>query len=247
LRHTTWKIQRLELYEEAEHLNNHCLPTDLGDIYQKTTGSKQYILLAQPCDLMVRNDEKPGRRPSTYEATLAEIVDDEPKDIDPAGWAELKYFDPDTGKSSYVHFGRTHSVKLCTLDLCVFRTDGAATLSVNDAAPNGLIPSWQRYYTALQLDAAKLLKRYHDFKKTDKKDKALIAVLTKTSHKGIISADVHEQEQRIEYRIKRIRRLLQPRAGEILTRQAAYKSRDAFEHDFGDLLPDPASTLPAKP
>lgn len=242
LKTSTWKIQRLELYDDHEHLNAHNLPTDLGDVYQKTTGTKQYILLAQPCDLMVRNDKKPGRRPSTYEATLVEIVEDEPKDIDPAGWAELKYFDPDNGKSSYVHFGRTHTVKLCMLDLCVFRTDGNATLSVKDAAPDGMIPSWQRYYAALQQDAGQLLKRYHDFKKTDKKDKALIALLTKTSHKGIITADLDGQQGRVEYHIKRVRRLLQPRAGEILTRYAAYTSRDAFEHDFGDLPPNPNET-----
>jgi hypothetical protein len=140
-----------------------------------------------------------------------------------------------------VHFGRTHTIKLCVLDLCVFRVDGNATLSIKDPAPEGLIPSWQRYYGALQEDASKLLKRYKDFKKTDKKDQALIALLTKASHEGIITADLNEQQERIEYRIRRVRRLLQPRAGELLTRYAAYKSRDAFEHDFGDLPPNPSA------
>jgi hypothetical protein len=245
LKSGTWKIQRLEMYDDHEHLNTHRLPTDLGDIYQKTSGAKRYILLAQPCDLMVRNDKEPGRRPSSYEAILAEIFDDEPRDVDPAGWAELKYFDPETGKSSYVHFGRTHTVKLCTLDLCVFRTDGNATLSVEDAAPDGLIPSWERYYAALQKDAGKLLRQYAALKKPNKKDHAVIALLTKASHKGVISADLHEQQGRVEYHVKRIRRLLQPWAGEVLTRYAAYKSRDAFEHDFGD--PPPNETTPETP
>jgi hypothetical protein len=243
LRHTTWKIQRLELYEDHDHLNNHHLPTDLGDIYQKTNGDKRYMLLAQPCDLMVRNEKEAGRRPSTYEALLAEIVDEPPND--PAGSAELKYFDPATGRSAYLHFGRTHTVKLCVLDLCVFRTDGLAVLSTKDTCPDGVIPSWQRYFTALQKDAATLLKRYEAFKKTDKKDKALIAILTKASHKGIVTADIHPQDERVEFHIKRIRRLLQPRAGEILTRYGAYTSRDAFEHDFGDLPPTSSGTPPS--
>lgn len=235
LRHTSWKIQRLELYDDNEHLNAHHLPTDLGDIYQKTTGQKQYILLAQPCDLMVRNEKDPGRRPSTYEATIAEIVDEPTKD--PAASAELKYFNPETGRSAYVHFGRTHTVKLCVLDLCAFRTDGNATLGTNDTCPDTVIPSWQRYFGSLQKDAAKLLKRYESLKRTNKKDDTLIALLTRASHKGVITADLHPQEERIEYHLRRIRRLLQPRAGEILTRYAAYTSRDAFEHDFGDLPP----------
>ena len=242
LPHGSWKIQRLELYDDHEHLNNHYLPTELGDIYQKTTGDKRYILLAQPCDLMVRNEKEPGRRASTYEATIAEIVDEPPNDLSAS--AELKYFDPGTGRSAYVHFGRIHTVKLCVLDLCAFRIDGNATLMTTDQCPDGVIPSWQRYYGALQHDATKLLKRYQDFKKTDNKDKALIAVLTRASHKGIITADLHPQESRVEYHIRRIRRLLQPRAGEVLTRYAAYTSRYAFEHDFGDLPPNPTGTTP---
>jgi hypothetical protein len=243
LPHGSWKIQRLELYDDQDHLNNHYLPTELGDIYQKTSGDKRYILLAQPCDLMVRNQKEPGRRPSTYEATIAEIVDEPPNDS--AASAELKYFNPETGRSAYVHFGRIHTIKLCVLDLCAFRTDGIATLRTTDRCPDGVIPSWQRYFGALQLEATKLLKRYQDLKKTDRKDKALIAVVTRASHKGVITADLNEQEKRVEYHIKRVRRLLQPRAGEILTRYAAYTSRDAFEHDFADLPPNPSGTPPA--
>lgn len=235
----TWKIQRMEMYDDHEHLNNHHLPTDLGDIYQKTTGNKQFILLAQPCDLMVRNDTKPGRKPSTYEATIAELVDHKPVDIDPVGWVELKYFDSATGKSAYVHFGRTHTVKLCVLDLCALSADGNAVMNVNDAVPADLIPSWQSYYLALQEDAGKLLAHYATLKKTNKKDPQLIALLTRANHDGRISADLNEQQGKVEYRIKRFRRLLQPWAGEVLTRYAAYKSRDAFEHDFGDLHTQP--------
>jgi hypothetical protein len=242
LPHTTWKIQRLELYEEADHLNNHYLPTDLGDIYQKTNGNKQFILLAQPCDLMVRNDKKPGRRPSMYEATIAEILD-EPTD-DPTASAELKYFSPETGSSVYVNFGRTHTIKLCVLDLCAFRTDGKAAIFIKDAVSSGVIPSWQRYYSVLQKDALKLLKDYEALKRTNKKEVALIALLTKANHKGAITADIDQQQGKIEYHIKRVRRLLQPRAGELLNKYAAYKSRDAFEHDFGDL---PANNTPQSP
>jgi hypothetical protein len=49
----TWKIQRMELYEDSEYLNPYCLPIELGDIFEKSGGaSKQYILLSQACDLM---------------------------------------------------------------------------------------------------------------------------------------------------------------------------------------------------
>lgn len=230
---SSWKIQRFELYEDGEYLNGHYIPTELGDIYQKTNGEKRYILLAQPCDLMVRNDQQPGRRPSMYEGTLAEVVDEKPKGEDAS--VELKYFDPATGKSAYVHLGRTHTVKLCILDLCAFRTDGHAKLSSSDMCPDVVIPSWQRYFTSLKKDAAKILQRYQDLKRTDKKDKTLIALLTRATHSGLITGDINSQDSSVEYHVRRIRRLLQPRAGEVLNRYAVYKTRDAFEHDFGDL------------
>ena len=236
LRHNSWKIQRLELYEEDEHLNGHHLPTDLGDIYQKSNGDKRFILLAQPCDLMVRNDKEPGRRSGMYEATVAEIVDEKPKNEHAS--VELKYFDPSTGRSAYVHLGRIHTIKLCVLDLCVLQTDGHAKLAATDQCPETVIPSWQRYFVELQKDAKKILSRYQELTK-GKKDPALIALLTRANYKGFIRGDINSQEQRIEYKIKRVRRLLQPRAGEMLSRYAAYKTRNAFEHDFGDLPETP--------
>lgn len=143
-----------------------------------------------------------------------------------------------------MHFGRTHTVKLCVLDLCALRPDGHATLSTKEKCPDGVIPSWERYFIELQGEVENLLKRHEKFKKTESKDKELVALLTKVSHKGIITGDLHAQEERVEYHVKRIRRLLEPRSGEVLTRYAAYKSRDAFEHDFGDLPPTPTGTAP---
>jgi len=112
------RFQRLELYDDHEHLNNHYLQPSSGDIYQKTTGDKRYILLAQPCDLMVRNEKEPGRRASTYEATIAEIVDEPPNDLSAS--ANSSYFDPGTGRSAYVHFGRITRSSFACSTFCAF-------------------------------------------------------------------------------------------------------------------------------
>ena len=51
------EIQRFELYETKELLNELHLPIDLGDLFEKTSSGtkKKFILIAQPCDLMVRS------------------------------------------------------------------------------------------------------------------------------------------------------------------------------------------------
>ena len=52
------RIQRFESYESTEELNQFHVPIDLGDIFEKISTRRRYILLAQPCDLMVRGDGK---------------------------------------------------------------------------------------------------------------------------------------------------------------------------------------------
>lgn len=58
------RVHRFELFESCELLNSHHLPVDLGDIFETSKGQR-YILLAQPCDLMVRSN---GRRGTTTSA-----------------------------------------------------------------------------------------------------------------------------------------------------------------------------------
>ena len=199
---------------------------------------------------MVRNEAQPGRRPGVYEGTLAEIVTEQQRPKDEYASVELKYFDPVTGQKSYVHLGRTHNVKLCVLDLCAFRADSTASLGLNDECPESVIPSWQRYFAELQHDAKNLLQRYQDLKKTPGRENALIAPLTRPNFRGIVSGDLNSTAQTVQYNIKRVRRLLQPRAGELLSRFAIYKTRYAFEHEFGtepETTPATVTTAVAAP
>src|SRR6202041_2693797 len=96
----TWKIQRMELYEDSEYLNPYCLPIELGDIFEKSGGtSKQYILLSQACDLMVRSTG--DRHFAMTEGLFAEVVKGEQ---DLRTHAELQYFDPDHKDKYFVSF-----------------------------------------------------------------------------------------------------------------------------------------------
>jgi len=99
-RPASWKIRRLEMYEDTGYLNQHFLPTELGDVYEGKNG-KKYILLSQPCDLMVRSNG--CRKGSVYEAVVAKVIDQVPEK--PEGAFRLDFFDPDTGRIGTLSFG----------------------------------------------------------------------------------------------------------------------------------------------
>lgn len=235
-----WRIQRQELYEEREYINNLHLPIDLGDIFQKTDGNsrKKFILLAQPCNLMVRADAPKGKRAHDFnEVVLAEIVD-EPKD--PIDSYELLYFDDKTGNHKYVYFRNTYTVLLCILDLCVFNKNGQAKMASNDICPASIPPSWEIRFKILKKLFERIIKRYK--KSMEKKyDKTILDLLLPKSSfyksRGLFEAkiDLKKNKESIIYDCQRIGRLCFPRAGEMLTKYAHYISRSAFEHDFGKI------------
>jgi len=64
---------------DSEYINGLHLPIELGDIFEYTSekgNSKKYVLLGQPCDLMVRpkrNNSPGGRHHTVIESVIAEI------------------------------------------------------------------------------------------------------------------------------------------------------------------------------
>ena len=234
--HDSWRIQRRELYEDAEHLNRYHLPLELGDIFLRPNGGAQFILLAQPCDLMLREDQKGERRPGATEVMLARVVKDRPGHPSD-GYEELSYYDADTGESRYVDFRKAEAVKLCILDLCVYQIDGSATLVLGDTAPERIIPVWRMHYDALVKDFEKAIERYKTLLDALPKDAsqarsvAQVMMVPSSSNQNLFKGKI--AQNRISYDVRRIGRLNQPRAAALYNRFAQYSSRAAFEVDFG--------------
>lgn len=234
----TWKIQRRELYEEGEFINKLHMPLEIGDIFQKTNGGKIFILLAQPCDLMVRYDGK--RHHSINEVVLAEIVEALPSDGNgnPTGYEnhyELRYFDENKGKSKFVNFRKIYSVKLCVLDICVYNETGIAQISSTDNCPINVIPTWEKRFTVIKKETEKILKRYYEFQKQKMTRDILQLVLPTSSNNNLFRAKIETDKSQIKlsFDCRRIARVNQPHAGAILTKFANYMARSAFEHDIG--------------
>ena len=157
------KIQRFESYESDKELNRCHIPIELGDIFEDTLSHQRYILLAQPCDLMVRGTGKRSYEDRRHGRTgaLVELIVD-PGDEDSSGettegerakqkkareektkekmaqgiWVELPFYDEDPRRSAFANFAKVHQVQLAVLDLCALRADGIAGINVDTACPD---------------------------------------------------------------------------------------------------------------
>ncbi len=234
-----WKIQRLEYYEDGKQINKLHRPIELGDIFANTEG-KKFILLAQPCNLMVRTSNPKGNRANDFhEVILAEIKLPEKKE-NSSLYSELLYFDENTGESWYIDFRKTHSVLLCILDLCVFNPEGDARISSDENCPPAVLPAWNYRFNILKKKFEAIIAEYSKY--SDKKyeeDFLKKYLLPKCPAYGKalftpkLQIDRENEKSTIKYNCKRVERLCKQHAEAILLKYSHYISRSAFDHDFG--------------
>ena len=237
------EVARLEMYESAEYMQMHHIPLEVGDIFKKGDSKQHYMLLEQPCDLMVRGSVKNKGKRLVESVTLAEIfyvkVEADGKVKAPNASTKLEYYSTEAGKEAFVRLEKCITVPVCILDLCVCGDDGKAKLEVGKACPEGMIPAWQERYKILQAKASQLLIQYQGLIKPQGKEvpvtpaikQALQANLLQ-SVPGLVTGSIDLDAKRIEYAIQRVGKLRQPWAGGVLRDYAYHKARDAFDHDW---------------
>jgi len=231
------RIQRFETYELDETLNRFCLPLDLGDVFERASNGRRYILLAQPCDLMVRKDGKRSYEDKKFGRTgaLVELLVDRTQEEAKESWAELPFYDPDTGAQAYADFAKVHQVRLAVLDLCVLSTDGAAAIEADDGCPDFVIEPWKLRCKRLRKFFAAALARYEELAGKGVKDELKVLALPALSETLRVPATVDGTTLR--YGLKRVMRFRQPWSGALLTAFARYHARAAFEHPFDHRVP----------
>ncbi len=243
----SWKIQRLELYETEDFINRSFLPIELGDVFELTKGNKakkpRYMLLAQPCDLMVRS--KTGNRKKTItQVVLARIANSRPE-ITQDAYFELPYFDPDSGDSAYVNFTDSHLVSLHALDLCAFNADGVATLKTSDK-PKNIILAWRKHHQHIleffksvidnRKQVHKLVLSFNEGKKTEKQIALSIidsVVDPEFSSPPLFTLSVDNAAKSVRFDCRRVGRFEPNHAAALWTKYSNFASRAAFDLDLG--------------
>jgi hypothetical protein len=231
-------LRRLEWFEEPDDINEQHLPLEVGDVF-KIDGrpDKLFVLVAQPCDLMMRQS---GERHHTVqnalllEATPVADASEESKkakDEDRGFYFKLDFFEAD--RDWRINLRKIHYVNLDILDLCVFRTDGRATFSVGDTAPPLISEAWRARFPKLEEIVKKACGRYAELmKKNVVKAVDVMKIVVSSSLGNLIKSEIDSTTNTISFDISRVGRIKQPRSGALLTRYANALARDAFEHDL---------------
>jgi hypothetical protein len=231
-------LRRLEWFDEGEDINLQYLPLELGDVFRiESRPNKLYVLVAQPCDLMMRQT---GKRHHTVENALlleaTPTADDanemKPDDERDQGfYFKMDFFE--TQRDWEINLRRIHYVNLDVLDLCVFRRDGCAAQSEKDAAPDLISEAWRARFPRLAEKMRKARNRYAELMKLagmKAADASKIALNTSIGNLWNVVVDL--KSSTITFDVSRVGRIRQPRSGALLARYANAFARDAFEHDL---------------
>lgn len=228
---TAIDIRKSELYDESEIINKYHLPIELGDIFEITIKAQKrhFILLAQPCDLMIR--EKSGKR-TANEGVIVQLRNSATNNLDLS--YPIEHFQ---NNLMYVDFRQsyTHIVDLNILDFVVYNNDGDAIFNKNTLEAPNVINSWKKRYELLHTEITSKLELFSELEQKLQDDpelclktiSSLLPVFSRT-----LSLAPTVSDGLLSYPIKRIKRLRQPLSGTILTRYANSMARVAFEHDF---------------
>ena len=242
------EVQRFEIYDSGTELNQFRVPIELGDIFCIGPNDKLFMLLAQPCDLVVRDGGKRNHETSKLQrmVAVAELVRDQ--DEKRESWGRLPFYEEATGKPAFVNFGKVHQVPLAVLDLCVLSGDGSAAINVEGRAPPVLVEPWTARHKRLTRIFGAAAKTHEELtKKGIGGDEARLALPGWWNTLALEPAVVGKT---VQYTVQRTIRLRQPWSGALLTEFAQYQARAAFEHDFWESAeagpetnggPDPAN------
>ncbi len=223
------EIQRLEYYENAAEVNSQLMPTELGDIFQiDGQDTKRYILVAQPCDLMVRAKGK--RNDHTSYAMMLELTPSEGKKLSSNTYS-LEFYGEDTA-DWHVNLKAAHYTDLNVLDLCALNEDGLGQIILNGPCSDRLTPVWRRRDAILRKAAKSIIDKYAVLVRAKVNEKDAQKMSTTIWLGKLFEGKVDGTTNSLTYNFRRVGRLRQPRAGALLSKYAASVAREAFEHPF---------------
>jgi hypothetical protein len=241
---SAWKLQQQEMYEPGNHINTLHLPLEIGDIFVKSGSDpqKHYILLGQPCDLMVRPNG--DRRPKVGQVLLAEI---QKLESFTRYDESIPYFGDDPANKFYVRFKRIHSVPVQVLDLCIFNSDGVARLP--ELCPEKVHPAWHARHAILKKKINAVMDEYSKFGAGKAKDEILASLRASLLEQfpplvgkdGLFKPkyETIDSKQVLVFNCARVKRLHRPRAAALALHYAACFSRPAFDRDLGEDVEQP--------
>lgn len=216
------EIRALEMFETSDALNKFHDPLQLGDIFE-TVGDAKYILLAQPCDLMVRKN----RLTRVY---LVPVMNGKPNENQKDTTSIFDYAD---GREHYLHFKKAMLLPTLVLDLAVFQQDGSCSICLDQVPPTGIVQEWGKRYEEISKELRELALNLNLVGQSD------LQAEHKERLKGALLSTyrVGQELPRFSngtfvFPFKRISRLREPWASQYIREFMDFSGRFAFEHDY---------------
>jgi hypothetical protein len=250
-----WQLRRMELYQEGASLNGFHTPLRLGDVFQ-LKASHQYILLAPPCDLMVRSrtaDER-GKRGKENELAYVELF--RLRDINYAGMAKLnndqlralaflKHYKK--GKLGRISFKERIVVPIQVLDLAVLNSDGSCKIDFNNLPPIPIQfhPAWEARYNILlehfrqlvnPLDGINAILEKPESSQGEK-DALEIMKTAYLNPNNALPKSPSYKAGLLDFEFKRVAHYKNHASQHLLAAYANFLSRAAEDHDFSEAPP----------
>jgi hypothetical protein len=235
-------LRHLELFEAGDTLNKLFSPLRNGDIFQ--LGDDLYILVGQPCDMMVR---KTGERNSKV-ALLLElklVPRNQAKGYTSISSFSLPYFESDGSKVGIVGFKNKYFIDYDVLDLCVFNSGGTCTLDIkSQTCPNQLHLPWQIRFTEIKrlfenisanlLNIDSAIESVPDLNMKESLKRLFLPY--PTVPRMPLKTPYFDGDSILDFGIFRVQHLYEPRSSLLLKTYNRYVSRDAESHDFASTI-----------
>lgn len=237
-------LRTKEVFFGEDLLNKLNFPTGNGDIFR--VGSKEYILLVQPCNIALR---KEGKRNRGYNiGTLVPLKEIKRQKYNPAVASLLIDPELNQGNVMSVVFGDFQTIPLDILDLTVFNDNSEAIIDMqvsNMDSNNSLIPSWQKRYKYLFKEFQKEEKIYTAYEKikpflSEQLNGSEIASIKRHFDRPNYLRSFPIGEHRIyksnkrhfDFKIKRLKRYQPPYSLDLLQSFMSYLSRNGSDVEF---------------
>jgi len=237
------KLQREEFYEPGAYVNGCRMPIDAGDVFAITnaegTCHGEYVLLAPPCDLVIRSK---GNDSGSRKVDVGLLC---PIRIRSAvagekGSFELAVYGSEAEVTAQVEMTKAVTIELWLLDLCVLNDDGHALIRLNGKVPPHLSDGWKETVkTRLAVKGAEIAEAWSLWQSQTDVERAALTDLPafRIPFKGIgfIKADIitpPRQSTTVAFGIKRTHRLSTGLTAELLQAYSDYVSRPARPHSL---------------
>jgi hypothetical protein len=237
-----YSLRHEELYESELLVNSHHDPLRNGDIFELNDNPENiYVLIAPPCDLMVRKDGKRSREDNFKIGIIAPITIEQ--DINNSKTKNSHFILPqifsENDRFGIVEFSKATTADLQIFDLAVLNADGKCYINPEKIITKFPTRSWEkRSKNILAKKFKKVLTQIEDMLNNHgealAKQFSDILIPRPSQSKTFITLGTYENKT-FTYPIKRIGRLRDPLASMLLSAFSRFLARDAFEVDYANI------------